>query len=148
MTTIIQENLAPFAIGVHYVAHCTNLCVQMLSTVLVVHNAKELCQLVYTYFSKSPKWHLEFLKLANLMKTKDNQVLQNVQIRRISCLGSIQQLLQEYRPLLMKMGLDIVDEKGSAAARNFEVLCDIQVLLSMVCLVPLLEIVYSLIQFA
>ena len=48
----------------------------------------------------------------------------------------------------MKMGFYAVDEKGSAAAKNFDILCDIQVLLSMVCLVPLLEVVYLLIQFA
>ena len=48
----------------------------------------------------------------------------------------------------MKMGLSAVDENESATARNFDVLCDIQVLLSMVCLVPLLKVVYSLIQFA
>ena len=38
VTTIIRENLALFAIGVHCVAHCTNLCVQMLFAVPLVHN--------------------------------------------------------------------------------------------------------------
>ena len=145
VTTIIWQKLVPFAIGVYCVAHRTNLCVQMLSAVPVVHNMEELCQLVYTYFSKSPKRHLEFLILVDLMKTKGNRVLQNVQTQWIFCLGPIQQLLQQYQPLLMKMGLDGVDEQGSAAVKNFDILCDIQVLLSMICLVPLLEVVYLLI---
>ena len=40
-------------------------------------------------------------------------------------LGPIQQLLQEYQSLLMKMDLDAANEKGNVATKNFDLLYDI-----------------------
>ena len=79
VTTTILENLVSFAIGVHYVAHRMNLCVQTMFVVPIVHNVKELYQSIYTYFNKSPKCHLEFSVLIDFIKTESNWVLQNVQ---------------------------------------------------------------------
>lgn len=100
------------------------------------------------------------------MKTEGNKVLRNVITQWISCLGPIQQVLHEYWPLLLKMGLDVdmkakkvvekmtktkgvvlqkAPKKPNVVKAIFNLLCDIKVLLAIVCLMPLLGDVYGLI---
>jgi len=50
--------------GVHCMAHKTNLMVQTLSHMQMVNRIESLPQTLYNYFSKSLKKHLEFMKLA------------------------------------------------------------------------------------
>jgi hypothetical protein len=44
---------------VHYVAHRTNMVMQILSNQPLVQKLKRLLQSIYTYFSFSPNKHLE-----------------------------------------------------------------------------------------
>jgi hypothetical protein len=59
---------------VHYVAHKTNLGVQIVSHLQMVSKFEGLFQNLYNYFSKSLKRHLEFTKLAKLMEPKGAKI--------------------------------------------------------------------------
>jgi hypothetical protein len=50
--------------------HITNLAIQTLSHLQMVSKIEGLFQTFNNYFSKSPKRHLEFLKLVEVMETK------------------------------------------------------------------------------
>ncbi len=62
-----------------------------------------LFQSLCNYFSKSPKRHLEFMKLAKIMAAK---ILKNVKIHYISMLSLAQPVMAKYKTLLMKMAFD------------------------------------------
>ncbi len=56
--------------GLHCMVHITNLAIQTLSHLQMVSKIEGLFQTFNNYFSKSPKRHLEFLKLVEVMETK------------------------------------------------------------------------------
>jgi hypothetical protein len=51
-------------------AHRTNLVVQVLSNISLVAKLKELLQSLYSYFSKTFKRDLEFIKLVEIVQMK------------------------------------------------------------------------------
>jgi hypothetical protein len=57
-------------------------------------------------FFNTLKRHLEFIKLAQIMETKGNKILQIMKTRWISKLSLVKQVFYECWPLLMKMALD------------------------------------------
>jgi hypothetical protein len=69
VTQQLREQDVPFLLGVHYMAHHTNLAVKPLSNLPVVLKLESLCQNLYTYFTMSSKKHLEFQKLVNIVET-------------------------------------------------------------------------------
>ncbi len=83
----IQETCTPFNLGVHCVSHITNLVMQTLSSFPLVHGMEPLFQSLYQYFCKSPKRHLEFTKLVNIMETKALKLLRNVKTQCNLCLA-------------------------------------------------------------
>jgi hypothetical protein len=146
VTKQIKENYAPHSIGVHYVTHRTNLAMQTLSKLPLVIWLENMLQTLHSYFAHSPKRHLEFTKLEKLMQIKGNKILRNVKIRWISMLNLAKKVTAKYRTLLVKMALD--SPTNQQAKLNYENLCDFQVLLGLVCILPLLEFVHAFIKFA
>jgi hypothetical protein len=63
----LKDQEAQFILGVHCMAHCTNLAVEPLSMVLKL---EILCQALYSYFNMSSKKHLEFQKLVDIVETE------------------------------------------------------------------------------
>jgi hypothetical protein len=61
---------------------------------------------MYGYFSHSPKRHLEFQRLAQILKTKGNKIFKNVKTRWMSMLDPLKRIIVEYRPLLGMMQVD------------------------------------------
>jgi hypothetical protein len=61
-------------------------------------------------------------------------------------LSRMTHVICEYHPLLMKMALD--SPTITLVASNLELICDVEILLSLVCLVIILEIVNVLVEFA
>jgi hypothetical protein len=53
-------------------AHWSNLVIQTLVGLLLVTCLENLLQILHSYFAHSPKGHLEFTKLVQLMSTKGN----------------------------------------------------------------------------
>jgi hypothetical protein len=86
-------------------AHHANLVVQTLLGLPLVIHFENLLQTLHSYFVHSHK-HLEFTKLAKLMQTKGNKILQNVKTMWISMLSPIKRVIIEYITLLVKMALD------------------------------------------
>jgi hypothetical protein len=62
--TQITKKATPFMLDVHCVAHWTYLIMQTLSMQPLMHKLEGFLQATYTYFSSSPKRHLEQCKLA------------------------------------------------------------------------------------
>ncbi len=69
---------------------------------------ESLLQCLYSYFAHSPKRHLEFIKITELMATKGNKILWNVKTRWILMLSLAKKIMVEYKTLLVKMILDIL----------------------------------------
>jgi hypothetical protein len=86
VTQQLKEHDAPFILGMHCMAHHTNLAVKPLSNLPVVSKLETLCQALYTYFSMSAKKHLEFQRLADIVETEGLRMLRNVKTCRISLL--------------------------------------------------------------
>ena len=146
VTVQLVTKHAPFMVGVHCMAHRTNLAVQTLSEFEVVRHVEDVLAALYSYFSSSPKRTLEFQKLAACLESKGNKILRNVKTRWISMLGPAKRLLEEYKPLVMKMAVDA--PKEAAAKKNLSMLLDWQNMLTLPCLMPMLHSVNSLIKFA
>jgi hypothetical protein len=75
VTKQIKDNYTPHFIGVHCMAHHTNLVVQTLSKLPLVISFKNLLHTLHFYFAHSIKSHLEFIKLAKFVQTKRNKML-------------------------------------------------------------------------
>ncbi len=103
-------------------------------------------QCLYSYFAHSPKRHLEFIKIMELMATKGNKIFLNVKTRWISMLSPAKRIMVEYKTLLVKMTLDNLTNQQ--AMLNYEHLCGIHIFFRLVCILPLLESVHALIKFA
>jgi hypothetical protein len=99
----------------------------------MVNKIEGLFQTLYKYFSKSPKRHLEFTKLAEVMELKG---MKDVKTHWIFMLSPVWHVMVEFRTLLMKMALD--GPTNDKAKANFELICDVQILLGLVAILPLL----------
>jgi hypothetical protein len=62
-----RDNYALHSIGVHCMAHYTNLVVQTLLGLPLVIRLEKLLQTLYSYFAHSSKRHLEFTKFTEFM---------------------------------------------------------------------------------
>jgi hypothetical protein len=143
-------------------AHRTNLAVEALSNLPMVSQIEEMLASLYVFFAHSPKRHLEFTKLAEVMQSKGLKILKNITTRWISMLAPAVRVMNEYKVLLVKMAMDSKpherDENGKKvpkdkkllklAKKNLTLLSDIQILLGLSGLLPLLRSVHSLMKFA
>ncbi len=127
-------------------AHWTNLVIQIFSSLPLVFRIENLLQCLYDYFSHRPKRHLEFTKLAKIMETKGNKIFYNIEIRWISTINLVKWVLFEYCTLLMKMVLNATIIPSSQS--NLSLLIDVETLLGLNAMMPLLEAICSLIKFA
>ena len=103
VTVQIQQNYAPFAMGMHCVAHRCNLAFKALSKHGVFTVIEKTLAAAHAYFSKSPKRYIEFTKLAELTETKGLKMLKSVETRWVSLIEPLRRLLAEYRTLMYKL---------------------------------------------
>jgi hypothetical protein len=71
----IQDKFVLRLEGIHYMTQHTNLVVETLFQIPIVKHIKDLFKSFYSFSCHNPQNHLEFLKLANLMKVKGNKIL-------------------------------------------------------------------------
>jgi hypothetical protein len=114
VTQQIQSKYTPFALGVHCMAHRCNLAFKTLSQLDIMNHIEGLLKSSHAYFKHSPKRHLEFVKLAELMETKGLKLLKNVKTRWVSLIEPLRRILQKYRVLLAKMKVDNLSKEKSA----------------------------------
>ena len=60
VTVQMREQVVPFMFGIHCMAHRNNHAVEPLSNLPIVAKLETLCQAMFSYFSQSPKRHLQF----------------------------------------------------------------------------------------
>ncbi len=144
---LIKTQQTPFLIGIHCIAHRTNLEVQNLSSMPMVSKLEDLFQSLYGYFSSSPKCHFEFTKLVQIVETKGLKVFRNVKIIRwISMLAPLKWVGKEYKTLIVK----ITTHSGyvEAARTNLVNLCDVGTILGLPCILLMLKSFNVLMKFA
>ncbi len=84
--------------------------------------------------------------LAKVMYKKRLNVLQNVKTRWISMIAPTKHVWYKYEPLLVKMAKDVTTVDNAKA--NYELLCNVETLLGLPHVLPLLECVQILSNFA
>jgi hypothetical protein len=84
--------------------------------------------------------------LAKVLQTKGLKILHNVKTQWISMLAPIKLVLAEYKNLVVKMGDDMAE--NAFAKNNYELLCDCNIVLGLICVLPMLEVVQSLSKLA
>jgi hypothetical protein len=72
----------------------------------LVKRIESLLQTLHAYFAHSPRQHLNFTKLVEVMETKRNKIICNVKTRWISMLSLVKRVLAKYKTLLVKMVMD------------------------------------------
>ncbi len=97
-------------------------------------------QCLYGYFKHSPNKLLEFTKLAKIMETKCN-----IKTRCISMINFIKCMLSKYHPFLMKMALNAPTIRY--VGFNLSLIIDMETLLGLNAMMPLLEEIHYLIKF-
>jgi hypothetical protein len=78
------------------------------------------------------------------LKGKKN--LKNIKTHWISMLSPSKCVLNEYKPLIVKMAKD--NSTINIAKPKYELLCDVEMFLGLACVLPLLEVVQCLTKFA
>ncbi len=102
------------------------------------------------FFNQSLKIHIEFTKLVGLLKTKDNKTFWNIKTRWIKCFFPTSHAMSKYKQLLLKMAQDFTlakSIKNVVAKMNLNLILNVQLIMTLLCLLPLLEIVHVLIKF-
>jgi len=125
--------------------HHTNVVMQTFSNQPLVTKLENLLQTTHTYYSFSPKRHLEHGNLAKLLKTKGLKLLHNVKAMWISMLSLMNRLFVEYKTLMVHMNNDL--NCVVATKTNLEYLCDIEVVMGLMCIMPMLKAIHALIKF-
>lgn len=100
---------------------------------------------LYSYFCQSPKWFLEFQNFADAI-TDGNKLLKDVDTRWISLHGPMHRVYSEYQSLIgvMYEHCHIVDKAPNLLCR----LCDIETILTLAGLLPMLEEMNHLVKKA
>jgi hypothetical protein len=112
-----------------------NLAVEALEKLPILQKIESLLADLYSYFCKSPKKHIKFYKLVEVMETKGLKILRNIKTRWISMLSPAIRAMNEYRTLLVKMLEDSKLKKEKVQAKNATIclnhLTDIQIVLGL-----------------
>lgn len=102
------QQAGTFIVGVHCMAHCTNLDVQTLSGFRGGETYRG--SFGNTSFNSSPEKTLEFQKVATRLESKGKQILRDLKTNWISMLGPTKRVFEEYKVLVMKMAVDAPKE--------------------------------------
>jgi hypothetical protein len=129
-----------------------NLAVEALEKLPILLKIEDMLQDLHGYFCKSPKKHMEFLKLAEVMDTKGLKILRDIKTRWILMLAPAVCIMNEYRTLLVKMLQDSKLKNAKGDVKNATAylghLTDIQIVLRLAALMPMLKLSRILIKFA
>jgi hypothetical protein len=145
-TTQVKENTALYLLGVHYMAHQTNLAIVVLLKMPLMSHNEAMLQSLYAFFIHSPKKYLEFVKLVKTLAIKGQKLLWNVKMRWINMLSLLKHVMFKYKSLIMKMHLD--SSKTKAAQNNLVLLGDPELILGLPCSLFMLEVMQIFIKFA
>ncbi len=101
---------------------------------------------ITSIFFGSPKHHLGFTKLVEIMEIEGLKVLWNVKTRWINMLAPFKKFGKDYKTLIAIMVVDNGIMEASKA--NLVNLCDVGKILGLPCVLPMLESINALMKFA
>lgn len=104
----LQTSIAPYMLGIHCMAHRTNLAFKIVSDFEEVSKVETLVKDLYSYFSKSPKRSLEFCQFQEGL-TNGKKLLKDVDTQWISLYGPVQRVFNEYPSLVGLMDMHAGD---------------------------------------
>lgn len=104
--------------GVHCVNHQTNLVVKKLNHSHVLANIENLLHTLYNYFARSPKRHLEFVKMSNVRQTKGLNIIRNAKTSWLSMLLPLKRVMHVFRTLVHKMHGKTLDTSTTHACQE------------------------------
>jgi hypothetical protein len=90
---------------------------------------------------------LEHVKLTKILQEKRLNILCHVKIQWISMLAPTKCILIKYKNLVVKMFEDQL-AKNVIAKLNYELLCNHDIILRLICLLSMLEVMQSLFKLA
>jgi hypothetical protein len=96
-------------------------------------------------FSHSPKEVLEVVNLAKTLETTGLKLLLNTKTHWTSMLSPLKHVLKEYKSFLVKMHMDAPINK--LVVENLDLLCDLELVFGLSCMLPMLEVVHKLIEY-
>jgi hypothetical protein len=146
VTIWLMNKHNPFFVGIHYMAHQCNLAMQTLSSLSLVAKIKALFFfLMYTYYSQFLKKHLERTKLAKVIKSKGLK-FEEYQNEVDFHVAPFKRMFGEYETLVVNMSDDVAN--NVVANTNYELLCDVETIMGLTCVLPMLETMQSLSKLA
>jgi hypothetical protein len=80
------------------------------------------------------------------MKTARLRILRSFKTRWNLCLKPVKHVMSEYKALVLKMHLEM--PSLATAKANLNLLCEIEALLDLVCILAMLEVLNYLIKFS
>lgn len=115
----------------------------MLEFEAMLKHIEDLFQLFYSFFSYIPKRHFEACRF---YKSKGNNILRNVKTCWINMFNLANQVMSMHMPLIAKM---VEDNPFLMAIHvNFELLCNVNLFISLFDLMSILETIHPLSKFA
>ncbi len=106
---------------------------------------ENVLQSLYAYISHSPKRIQKFVELANVVETR-GCIFKDIKTQWSSMIFLATKVLSEYRALVLKMHQDFATI--SQVAHNLQLLCDLEAMLGLSSLMPMLEGLNELIKFS
>ncbi len=117
----------------------------ILSKLDLLKRFEGLLQALYVFIAHSSKVFLEFHKLIDLTNTKSNKLFRNhVKTCWISMVSLTKHVYVEYFFLIIKMHTK--SSKSEVLQKNLNALCDVEFILGLHCVFPLLKCVHVLIK--
>jgi hypothetical protein len=127
---------APFMVGIHCMAHRTNLASKVLSKIKLVRKVEYLVQDVYTYFARSPKCYHEYQMIAKGI-SDGLKLLHVVGTRWMSLYKPTLHIFKEYRSIMSKMDNDA--PKNLDAFSIYDLMSNMDMVIGIPCILPMLE---------
>jgi hypothetical protein len=142
-------------VQIHCLAHQTNLAVRAIGEFSIIHKLENLCQSLHAYLNKSPKRAMAFAELADELNLGCSKIVRHVKTRWVSVYEPLLRIRHNYQTLVVQMAekmdmkkYKVKSEKGAHAAKNLDMLCDLDMFLSLPALLPMLSIMNDLIIYA
>ncbi len=101
---------------------------------------------MYSFFAHNLKKFSKFTKFVEPLETKGLKLLRNVKTQWVSMLNPLKCVLAHPWFLVVKMHFNC--EKNKSTLDNFELLCELDLILGLPCVMLILEVVHSLINCA
>ena len=119
-----------------------------------MHELENLCQSLHAYLNKSPKRAMAFAELADELNMGCTKIVKHVKTCWVSVYEPALRIHDNYQTLVVQMAekmhmkkFKVKSEKRAHAAKNLDMLCDLDMFLLLPALLPMLFIVNDLIIY-